>query len=167
MGTLFLAPAGWDVTLVEYQGRGHENFSDEIQRIFDWMGRKRRNFFPKEFSAVTMRTWDNFFWCLELSGMPANQTVDPAAWPPPRGTLPMHPTVKMLGTNGVSVELHAARVTLWLSPEWVSFDRPITIKLNESRLSAKQQLKPSLEVMLEDVRTRGDRQHPFWAKVEQ
>ncbi len=49
----------------------------------------------------------------------------------------------------------------------MSFDRPITIKLNESRLSAKQQPKPSLEVMLEDVRTRGDRQHPFWAKVEQ
>jgi hypothetical protein len=24
---------------------------------------------------------------------------------------------------------------------------------------------PSLETMLEDVRTRGDRQHPFWAKV--
>ena len=25
---------------------------------------------------------------------------------------------------------------------------------------------PRLEVLLEDVRTRGDRQHPFWAKVE-
>jgi hypothetical protein len=23
-----------------------------------------------------------------------------------------------------------------------------------------------VEIILEDVRTRGDRQHPFWAKVE-
>jgi hypothetical protein len=25
--------------------------------------------------------------------------------------------------------------------------------------------KPSVETMLEDLRVRGDRQHPFWAKV--
>jgi hypothetical protein len=56
--------------------------------------------------------------------------------------------------------------TLWLSPDWVSFDRPITIKFNETRLALKQPIKPSQEVMLEDVRTRGDRQHPF-SKVEQ
>ena len=27
-------------------------------------------------------------------------------------------------------------------------------------------IKPSVETMLEDLRVRGDRQHPFWAKVE-
>jgi predicted esterase len=163
----FSRPSGWDMTLVEYQGRGHENFSDEIQHIFDWMPRKRRNFYPKEFSVVTMRTWDNFFWGLELSNMPANQMVDPASWPPPRGTLPMNPVFKVLQPNGVSVDLHSAHVTLWLSPDWVNFDRPITIRFNSERLALKQPIKPSLEVMLEDVRTRGDRQHPFWAKVEQ
>jgi len=35
---------GFDLTYVEYRGRGHEHFSDEILRIFDWMGRKRRTF---------------------------------------------------------------------------------------------------------------------------
>jgi hypothetical protein len=67
----------------------------------------------------------------------------------------------------VSVDLHSAHITLWLTPDWVSFDRPITIRINEERLALKQPIKPSLTVMLEDVRTRGDRQHPFWAKVEQ
>ena len=27
-------------------------------------------------------------------------------------------------------------------------------------------ITPSLEVLLEDVRTRSDRLHPFWAKAE-
>ena len=27
-------------------------------------------------------------------------------------------------------------------------------------------IQPSVETMLEDMRFRGDRQHPFWAKVE-
>ena len=30
----------------------------------------------------------------------------------------------------------------------------------------QRKIQPSPEIMLEDVRTRGDRQHPFWAKVE-
>ena len=46
LGSLLLPAAGWDMTLVEYQGRGHENFSDEVQRLFDWMGRKKRDFLP-------------------------------------------------------------------------------------------------------------------------
>ena len=29
---------GFDMTLVEYQGRGHENFSDEVLHIFDSIG---------------------------------------------------------------------------------------------------------------------------------
>jgi pimeloyl-ACP methyl ester carboxylesterase len=53
-------------TVVEYLGRGHEHFSDEIQRLFEWMGRLRRDFFPREFTVKTMRRWDNFFWWIEL-----------------------------------------------------------------------------------------------------
>ena len=33
---------GSDVTVVEYLGRGYEPFGDEIQRLFDWMGRRQR-----------------------------------------------------------------------------------------------------------------------------
>ena len=31
---------------------------------------------------------------------------------------------------------------------------------------ANTPIEPSLEVLLEDARARGDRKHPFWAKVE-
>jgi predicted esterase len=161
----FSQPRGWDMTLVEYKGRGHENFSDEVQRVFDWMGRKKRDFFPRDFNAVTLRSWDNFFWCLELQQMPPNCIVDPAAWPPPRGTVPLRVEVKVNATNGINVQLHGAKVAVWLSPEWVDFNRPITITVGGMRLGAKH-IKPSIPVMLEDARTRADRQHPFWAKVE-
>ena len=39
-----LTTAGMNFTLVEFQGRGHEHFSDEVLRLFDWMGRLKRNF---------------------------------------------------------------------------------------------------------------------------
>jgi predicted esterase len=164
----FSQPRGWDVTLVEYKGRGHEHFSDEVQRVFDWMGRKKRDFFPRDFTAVTMRSWDNFFWCLELEQIPPNCIVDPAAWPPPRGTVPLRVEVKVNANNGINIQLHGAKLVVWLSPEWVNFDRadrPVTVTVGGVRLNTKH-IKPSVPVMLEDARTRADRQHPFWAKVE-
>jgi hypothetical protein len=68
--------------------------------------------------------------------------------------------------NHLSVRTNAGHVTLWLSPEMVNFDERVSINVVGNRLSRTELVKPSLETILEDVRTRGDRQHPFWAKVE-
>ena len=38
----------FDCTVVEFRGRGHEHFSDEIQRLFDWMG-QTAELFPARF----------------------------------------------------------------------------------------------------------------------
>ena len=38
-----------------------------IQHLFDWMNLHKRNFFPREFEAVSMRPWDNFFWWIETA----------------------------------------------------------------------------------------------------
>jgi hypothetical protein len=88
--------------------------------------------------------------------------VTPIQWPPPRGTLPVKLEASILPTNGVSIESSATKITVWLSPEMVNFNaRPkVTFR-------GKQELRiqPELSVLLEDVRTRSDRQHPFWAKV--
>ena len=158
---------GFPTTVVEYLGRGHEHFSDEILRLFDWMGRHRRDFFPKEFSTRTMRPWDNFFWWVELDDFPARVSVDPRDWPPPRGTRPMVVAATITGTNAIRVQTGANRVTLWLSPEIIDFDRRIDITVNRQKLlNLTDQLRANAEVLLEDVRTRGDRQHPFWAKID-
>ena len=41
--------------LSNHLGRGHEHFHDEIQRLFEWMELHERNFFPREFRAMSMR----------------------------------------------------------------------------------------------------------------
>ena len=58
-------------------------------------------------------------------------------------------------------------MTVWLSPEMLDFERRVNIVVNSQRVHASDRfVKPDLETLLEDVYGRGDRQHPFWAKVE-
>ncbi len=154
-------------TVVEYLGRGHEHFSDEIQRLFDWMGRFRRDFFPREFTAKTMRRWDNFFWWIELDQLPPKAVVEPVHWPPGRGFQPVETTASVTATNGLYVKTGAGSARVWLSPELVELDERVSIVVNGRRINNSQPfVEPDLETMLEDIRTRADRQHPFWAKVE-
>jgi pimeloyl-ACP methyl ester carboxylesterase len=158
---------GYNTTVVEYLGRGHEPFHDEIQRLFDWMGRQRRDFFPREFTARGMRPWDNFFWWVELFDMPPKSTVEPENWPPPRGVQAMRTEASITATNGLRVRTGASRAIIWLSPEMLDFQRRVTISVNGRRVNRSEAfVRPSLRVLLEDARTRGDRQHPFWAKVD-
>ncbi len=160
--------ARYDVTVTEYIGRGHEDFYDDIQHIFDWMSRKQRNFFPKEFTVSTMRTWDNYFWWVEVRDFPAKATVEPVNWPPGPGVRPLVITGKVQANNGLHVASGSIKLTVWLSPELVDFSRPVPITFGSRNLNkGNKMIQPDLGVLLEDVRTRADRQHPFWAKVEQ
>ncbi len=156
---------GFDTTYVEYRGRGHEHFSDEILRIFGWMAIKKRNFFPAEIEAVSLRPWDNFFWWVESAGQPPRTIVLPDDWPPPQGAAPLSMTAKTTPGNSIVVRCGAADVTIWLSPEFIDFRQPATVTLNGRRLF-RGEITPDLDVMLEDLRLRGDRQHPFWAKLQ-
>lgn len=155
---------GYDLTVAEYLGRGHEHFSDEILALFDWMGRRRRDFFPKEFSCQAMRPWDNYFWWVEVEDYPAKVVVLPEAWPPPRGTRASQTEAQITATNGVQVRSSASRARIWLSPELVDFSQRVNISFNGTRVPRESDfVAGDLGVLLEDVRGRGDRQHPFWA----
>jgi predicted esterase len=156
---------GYNTTVVEFEGRGHEEFSDEILRLFDWMGRFRREFFPRQFTCATMRRFDNFFWWIELSGLPSGSVVEPSNWPPPRNTQAMQVKGSITNANGLYVSTGSSSCKVWLAPQIVDFTRRVNIVINGRRLNG-QLAEPSLPVLLEDVRARGDRQHPFWAKVE-
>jgi hypothetical protein len=86
----------------------------------------------------------------------------PLQWPPPRGTLATKVSGSILPTNGVSVDTSAAKATVWLSPEMINFNDKPFVTIRGKRF---MNLQPDIAVLLEDVRTRSDRQHPFWAKV--
>jgi hypothetical protein len=161
----YLTKVGYNATVVEYLGRGHENFSDEILNLFDWANRYRRNFFPQRFETASMRSWDNFFWWVELDDFPEKSIVRPVEWPK-RGARAIKTEASVGANNTIMVSTGANRVTVYLSPDLVNFNQPVRVTVNAGRATGEPFVQPDLAVMLEDVRTRGDRQHPFWAKVE-
>ena len=156
----YLKFIGFDVMITEYLGRGHEHFQEDQLRIFEWMRLHQREFFPKEYQCLSLRPWDNFFWFTEFREFPPKTMVLPANWPPPRNTSPATFGAKITENNGVNVELGGAKASLWLAPEMVDFTRRVQVN------GKGMNITPALETLLEDVRTRGDRQHPFWAKVQ-
>ncbi len=163
----YLKKPGFDTMLVEYRGRGHEHFADEIQRMFSWMELHKRDFFPQEFTTSTLRPWDNFFWWVELNDFPSNMIVTPARFDElnRRVPRPVQAEARLIPTNnGISLQSAANNVTLWLSPEIVDFEKPLHVRIR--RKSTTHAIEPNAETLLEDVRTRGDRYHPFWAKLE-
>ncbi|MFO7906627.1 MAG: alpha/beta hydrolase-fold protein [Planctomycetota bacterium] len=153
----YLEKAGYDATYVEYRGRGHEHFQDEILRMFDWMSRYRRQFAKREFTVNSMRPWDNFFWWLELEGLNNQFVVLPSQWPK-KDVRTAETEARLRENNTIRVKTPAHSATVWLSPDLVDFDRGISFAGN------RVEVTPSNEVILWDVLTRGDRQHPFWAK---
>lgn len=161
----YMRYSGYDCTIVQYRGRGHESFQDEIQHIFTWMNAPGhiRDFYPREVEVMSMRPWDNYFWWLELDDFPAGTMVIPAQWPPTRGTRAIQTSAKILENNRITIRTGAQKATVWLAPEMLSFEREITVTVNGRDI--REDIKPDAEVLLEDVRTRGDRQHPFWASV--
>jgi pimeloyl-ACP methyl ester carboxylesterase len=157
---------GWDIMVSQYIGRGHENFHDEIQTLFEWMNLHVRNFFPDEFEMASMRPWDNFFWYAEAAGFPDSSMVHPVEFTgekPPRSNPAKVSGKRIVENNGVNVTSTASKVTVWLSPELVNFDAKMLVKIKGKDMRGP--FKPKLEDLLEDVRTRCDRQHAFWLKV--
>ncbi len=168
----YLKKIGYDVMVVEYLGRGHEAFFDEVQplpgNLFAWLGLHKRDFFQKEFRVQSLRPWDNFFWWVETSNPRENSTILPAEWgesdKPAKPPRPAKTETEMLAPNGVRVTSGSCgKVRVWLSPEIVTFDNNLKVEINGK---VQRKIVPRVETLLEDVRTRGDRQHPFWAKVE-
>jgi predicted esterase len=160
----YLQRTGYDVMVTQYLGRGHEHYHDDIQRVFKWMSLHERNFFRDEFACVTMRPWDNFFWWAEMLEFPPQATVNPYRWPPDRNMRPAIIEGNIYPGNRVSVKTNVGRVTLWLAPEMVNFDERVTVAVNGR--SRSELLKGSVATILDDVRTRADRQHPFWVKLD-
>ena len=159
----YLTRNGIDCMVVEYRGRGHEHFQDEIQRIFTWLQLHRRDFHRHQFEISTMRKWDNFFWWVEVD-IPTAKTVSPTAWPPPRGTRGDLIRANVYPNGSLSVKTAAKSATVWLTPDLVDFDRVTEVKFNGQK--KRVEIKPDLATMLEDARTRADRMNPFWAKVK-
>ena len=127
---------GYNATVVEYQGRGHEHFSDETLRLFDWMGRFHREFFPREFNCATMREGDNFFWWVGAGGNAAPRHGQSGRL----AAAPRHRTSPREGqrhrpTTTSTIQTGTTRLTVWLAPGMFDFKRPISIVVNGHKMN--------------------------------
>lgn len=163
----------FEVTVVRFIGRGTENFSDEIQRIFEWMKLHQRNFNPLEFEVDTVRPWDNFFWWVELGDFARERperAIDPIFWSG-KG-LPKTLSIKSRqnkNTNSLQVDIgpKLQNVVLYLTPDNVDFNSKASIRVGNKNYHPRNgYVEPDIEVMLYDAKTRGDRLHPFWVKLD-
>jgi hypothetical protein len=112
-----------------------------------------------------MRTWDNYFYWLELQQFPTSSIVEPTDFPPRRNFQPARTEATIKG-NSINVKTGAEKVTLWLCPELVDFEKPLRIVVKGQRLNHDTNVRGDLGTILEDVRTRGERLHPFWVKID-
>lgn len=170
---LLLSGRHSNLTLVEYIGRmgGNETFPDDIKPMFEWMQFQRRRLPDRtgfEFSVDSLRPWVNYFWFIELKGFPRENTMLPQLWENGKlKALTIKGEVRAEGDfNQIVVDPSKAgsSMTLWLSDDFVNFDKDVRIKGRGREF--KGNVRPSVRVMLEDARIRGDRLHPHWARLD-
>ncbi len=159
-----------DATVVWYVGRPAEFFDhEEIPETFKWMNAQRRRWPDRagfELKCRMLRPWDNYFWFLEVdpTPIPFDRFVWPEAWTetvPKSGVLTVEATLKE--GNLFRVGRATKPFTLWLSPDFVDFSQDVSVSGQSANF--KRKVEPSLSVLLEDIRKRADRDHPYWAKL--
>lgn len=158
----------FDCTVVEYIGRSNELFVEEIVEVFKWMQGHRRRLPDTggfKFEGKIRRPWDRYFWFFELHDIPLDKVVFPEFFGD-RHPKPVEILAELKPDKPNKFNLkppnQGSGATIWLSPEFVDFKKKIIIG---GRGEFKDFVTPSRQILLEDVRTRCDRQHPYWANV--
>lgn len=160
--------------VVEYKGRLTESFREEFANIMEWCDVHYRKWpvAGQEFKidCKILRPWDNYLWFIEFHGLPLANTTFPEAWPANnRGFNPLKISAKMPENQvntfrNVGPKKAGGGITIWLAPEYIDFKKKILVS-GRGR-DFKEFVEPSRKILLEDVRRRGDRKRPFWAKVD-
>ena len=158
---------GFDIIYAEYVGWGYGDYYSEIHRLFEWMALHRRTKHLKEIEMKILRPSENRFYWVDARGFPQKvMNAQVLTGDRSTGISPMLLKAKITPGNSILITRSVARkYTLWLSPELIDFDRRVVVKLR-SRRKFNDFLTPQTEAILEDLRVRGDRQKPYWAKIE-
>ncbi|TWU01084.1 alpha/beta hydrolase [Stieleria varia] len=155
-----------DAIVVMYLGRGSEYFYEEILDLFEWMNAPthKRKPTPQEFEAVTMREGDQYFWWLELGPLKPLARINPILWDDAPRKVGSKVGGRVLTENQIRMEGPTDEYTLWLRPD-MGIDLNQQVVIRNASTPQRFDFDGSLDVILEDARTRADRKRPFWAKV--
>ncbi len=167
-------PSGCPTMFVQYKGRGLEWFPAEVTPMLDWMRPKRRNTPVSRLGSygkpnggfVTMRPTDNRFYWLSSDAIHPRHYNRADPWNPRVFPAEVAALVEP-SLNQISLSQRGfSRLTIWLARDArIDFDKPVKLYVNSHQLG-QVKAKPSLEVLLEDYATRGDRARLFVAKIE-
>ncbi len=156
------------LTVVQYLGRLDEQFRENVPEAFKWMRAQKRRYPDKsgfEFACKSIRPADNYFWFLEIHGFPIRNIKWPELFRVRRDikVLEIAGKIRSGKPNTFVVSKAGTGATLWLRPDYFDFNREIEIN---ARGRFTGSVTPSRKVLLEDARTRVDRQRPYWAKLD-
>jgi pimeloyl-ACP methyl ester carboxylesterase len=169
---------------VDYKGRGVEWYAGEVPNMFDWMRHKKREFpqpklgssghggqFGNEF--CTLRASDNHFYWISCED---NRSIKNLAnWRLRNRVQPAALSARIDAENNkIYVDSSGAigQIIIWLGrtykgKDMIDFEKPVTVQHNLSlaRPWVNRRIAPSMEVLLEDLAQRGDRQQLFLFKI--
>lgn len=167
-------PKGYPSLLVEYQGRGFEQYTAEPSIIIDWMSRKKRaaampelgkadlsgNRMGQEFRIIRPSA-NRFYWV----GVGDHQASEQSPVLVSAGWEKDYPNSLRCVMTGMK------RARIWINASMVNFENPVEIRIQGPPGSGwqkhfKKKLEPNLEVLLEDYYQRGDGKNLFVQYVD-
>lgn len=168
-------PRGFPALMTMYRGRGIEWYSQEIPRIFDWMGRKTRarGTASLRLNSPTFEPWhigrnsDNrFYWV-------GTNEVQPRHMMPfgmfSKGWVPAYIKADIRNGNEIVVNTRGLRdVTIWLERDMIDWSRPVKVILNgQNPIGYKPRvMEPDIAVMFEELYRMGDRKMLFMGRLD-
>ena len=158
---------GADIIYCEFKERGLETYSEEQPRLMDWAETVRRKPITAyaDFAVTTLRAFDNRFHWVQAGTLPQDM-FEPIVWEDGKKQIPTRIIEGKITPGGTVYVKHPGKTcSVWFSPEMINFEERVRIRVNGHE-EFNGSLKPSAEVLLEDLRTRSDRQRLFWARVD-
>lgn len=164
----YLKNSFYDSLLVEHIGQEAGLFPAEVPRIFQWiqLSTHQRIRTPKYVNCVSLRSGDRMFYWLEAPRLSNENSTNSFQFDPSRPGK-FEASILDPSQNGIRVSKVPSQdrnARIWLTPEMVDFGREVQVILRDKK--SNQSVSAKIEVMLEDVRTRGDRLHFFWDYID-
>jgi hypothetical protein len=169
-------PRGFSTLIVSYKGRGAEWFPEELPFAFDWMGRKRRvdpgkMVGPPAYDGKTIaagfssvRYTDNRFHWLSTEEIKSERSMSPVLGS--KATTPAKFSAKIVEGNAIEAKCFGmSTVTIWFGRGMLDYTKPVKVKVNGGK-PVTEKISPKIEVLMEDLYQRGDRQRPYFEKIE-
>lgn len=170
-------PRGFSTLVVSYKGRGAEWFPEELPFAFDWMSRKRRTdpgkrvgppSFPGKTQAAgfsSVRLTDNRFHWLSSEELNSKWMMNPVVGSQaPRYAAKF--SARIVEGNTIEAKCFGmSQVTVWFGRGMLDYTKPVRVKVNDAR-PVTRTISPSIEVLMEDLYQRGDRQRPYFEKMD-